>query len=433
MQKTFVLDTNVILHSYTALTSFSDNKVVIPFVVIEELDRFKGLSDERGRNARSAIRFLDKLRTKGKLYEGVSIENKGVIKVELDINSKAHAPNGFELKGSDWKILSTCLYLQSKGEKVIFISKDMNARIMADVLKIETQDFEKFKINFEEIYTGWQEMELSSDEISGFYKKKEIKVKAELLPNQFLLMKEKNGSSSAIGRYSAKTKTVVPLRFGDNAIWGVKPLNVGQKFAFELLLDDAVSLVCLIGKAGTGKTLLALAAGLQKVTDDKIYKRIIVSRPIVPLGKDIGYLPGTKEEKLENWMQPIFDNLEFILDRGKENDEKETMKYLLDSKVIELEAITYIRGRSIPRQYMIVDEAQNLTPHEIKTVISRAGTGTKIILTGDPYQIDNPYLDANSNGLSYTIEHFKGQEIFGQIFLEKSERSKLASLAAELL
>ena len=242
---------------------------------------------------------------------------------------------------------------------------------------------------------------------------------------------------TALGTYKDSLKEAQSLWFKDPEAWGIKALNREQHFALNLLLNDRIPMVTLVGSAGTGKTLLALAAGLVKALDEKKYRRVLVSRPIVPLGKDIGYLPGTKDEKLMNWMQPIFDNLEFILDKGhlqsdtEEVDDK--VQYLLDSHKLEMEALTYIRGRSIPKQFMIVDEAQNLTPHEIKTIVSRAGVGTKIMLTGDPYQIDNPYLDASSNGIVYLAERFKGNELFGHITLSKSERSPLAALAAKTL
>ena len=238
-------------------------------------------------------------------------------------------------------------------------------------------------------------------------------------------------NSSAIGKYNQQLKQIEPL-LKTPPLWGIKPKNIEQRCAIDLLMRDEIKLVALIGQAGTGKTLMALAAGLRKVFDESVYSRILVSRPIVPLGRDIGYLPGTKEEKLFNWMQPIYDNLEFLCDSSG-SEQSETLKWVMESKKLEMEAVTYIRGRSLPKMFIIVDEAQNLTPHEVKTIISRAGEGTKVILAGDPSQIDNPYLDKDSNGLSYTIFRFQNQKIFGHMFLDKTERSELAAIAADLM
>jgi len=335
------------------------------------------------------------------------------------------------------------LGLKSKGENVKFITKDINVRVKADALGLVSEDFETNKVNIDELYPGWATLTVKDAEVDDFYKtgKLSLKAYAEETPfyeNQFLLLKSDiHEGKSALAVFRDVAKEAQSLWFKDPEAWGIKALNREQHFALNLLLNDRISMVTLVGSAGTGKTLLALAVGLLKSLDEKKYRRVLVSRPIVPLGKDIGYLPGTKDEKLMNWMQPIFDNLEFILDKGhlqsdaEEVDDK--VQYLLDSHKLELEALTYIRGRSIPKQFMIVDEAQNLTPHEVKTIVSRAGVGTKIILTGDPYQIDNPYLDASSNGIVYLAERFKGNEMFGHITLSKSERSPLAALAAKVL
>jgi PhoH-like ATPase len=252
-------------------------------------------------------------------------------------------------------------------------------------------------------------------------------------PNEYALLTSAE-NSSAVCKYSQKTKKLEPLLHISKDIWGIQPLNMEQRCAIDLLLRDDIQLVTLIGPAGTGKTLLALACGMKKVFDENVYSRILVSRPIVPLGKDIGYLPGTKEEKLYHWMQPIYDNLEFLCSTTSgEANSSAAMGFIMESKKIEMEAVTYIRGRSLPKMYMIIDEAQNLTPHEVKTIISRAGKGTKVILTGDPTQIDNPYLDKDTNGLTYAVSKFKNHKIFGHMFLEKTERSELASIAAEIL
>jgi PhoH-like ATPase len=432
LKKTFVIDTNVLIHNPDSLTSFGDNEVVLPITVIEELDRFKSSPDERGRNARIVTRFLDGLRSGGaKLSEGVPLDNGGRLRIEL--NYEFDLPSGMNLAAADNKILMTALKLKKKGENVFFVTKDINARIKADALGIEARDFEKQKVNIEELYSGWKEILVSKEKLDNFYLKKELAVKdTDLNNNQFVLLKsESNPDKTALAKYLKKFNKIVPLFHQKTNTWGIKPLNMQQHFAMELLLCEEIKLVTLVGTAGTGKTLLAMAAGLHKTFNENRYNKILISRPIVPLGKDIGFLPGDKDAKLSHWMQPIFDNLEYLMFCNKNTEE--TYQSISKSERIELEAVTYIRGRTLPNQYFIVDEAQNLTPHEVKTIISRAGENTKVILTGDPYQIDNPYLDSNSNGLTYVAERFKGEEIFGHITLEKSERSYLSSLAVSLL
>ena len=439
MIKNFVLDTNVLLHNPAALASFTDNNVIIPIVVVEELDKFKASADKKGMHARQALREIDSLIKKGALDKGAKMENGGTLKISF--SSGENLPD-CDASLNDNKILVVALELQKKGEKVIFVSKDVNARIKAAAFGLKTSDFEKQKVQYDTLYKGWRELLLPSSEIAKLYKDKKLKVKEKLLKNEYLLLKaEDKQNESALAKYVSEEDCIVPLPNYYDAM-GIKPLNMEQRFAFDLLLDDKVKLVTLIGTAGTGKTLIAVACALQKTigTDPK-YEKTLVSRPVVPLGKDIGYLPGTKDQKLNYWMQPIFDNLHFILNTeknkerkdGKEFNPQSKIDYLLDTNVLEIEALTYIRGRSIPHQFMIIDEAQNLTPHEIKTIISRAGEETKIILTGDAEQIDNPYLDANSNGLSYTAERMKEQDITGHVLLTKSERSELASLAVNLL
>lgn len=431
--KSFVLDTNVLLHDPDSIFSFKDNKVVIPLTVIEELDSFKKYNDERGRSARLISRRLDTLRGKGKLSQGVPIKNGGTLVIEMIRD--VEFPKEFLISKSDHQILSVALYLKQKGENVVFITKDINLRIKAEILDITTQDYEKSKVKMDEIYLGWKEMKVSSDKIDKFYKNGQMETSEKLYPNQFVFLKDNSGSSkSALGKYSAQKKAILPLFHINSQPWGLKPLNIEQRFAFELLLCDDVSLVTLIGLPGAGKTLLALACGLQKTVEERQFRKLYIARPIIPMGKDIGFLPGTKEEKLSSWMGAINDNLEFLMDRGHEDakvDEK--IDYLFSSGQIEVDSLTYIRGRSLPKQYIIIDDAQNLTPHEIKTIISRAGNGTKIVLTGDPYQIDNPYLDASSNGLTYLVERFKGQSVYGHLMFSKSERSVLAALSSELL
>lgn len=434
--KTFVLDTNVLIHDPEALSVFGHNKISIPLIVIEELDRFKTFHDERGRNSRIISRYLDKLRKKGKLNDGVELDNGGILKIELD--SKVEMPFEFRNHNDDNQILMTALAIQNKGEDVYFISKDINLRIKAEAIGLKVQDYERSKVKIDELYTGCKEIAANSEQIDSFYKDKKLKLNnEELFANQFTILKSSDEKSqSALGKYVKSTKEIVPLR-KDTRIWDLKPLNTEQRFAIDLLMDDNIKLVTLVGVAGTGKTLLALAAALQKTVEEKLYRRFFVLRPIMPMGRDIGFLPGTKEEKLTQWMGAIYDNLEFLMEKGTDKvgdeDTESKIQYLTETGKMEIEALTYIRGRSLPNQFIIIDDSQNLTPSEVKTIISRAGQGTKLVFTGDPYQIDNPYLDASSNGLTYVVEKLKGQEIYGHINFTKTERSPLAALAAQLL
>jgi PhoH-like ATPase len=438
MIKQFVLDTNVLLHNPNCLFDFADNEVILPIEVIEELDQFKKHADEKGRNARQIIRSLDKLRINGRLGDGVLLENSGVLRVLVQDTSDIKI-EGLSTNITDNRIIRSAYFLSKHSDKkVIFVSKDINARIKADAIGLSVMDYEKQKVNFDEIYSGWTIISVTLDDINNFYREGVLPLPegVELYPNEFVILEDgSNPKHTALGKYLVNTRQIVPLFHQNVQPWGVKARNIEQHFTIELLLCDDIKLVTLMGSAGTGKTLLALAAGITKVIKERVYTKLLISRPIIPFGRDIGYLPGEKEEKLRNWMQPIFDNLRFLVGSDGENVEGK-VEHLIHSrggKTIEIEALTYIRGRSIPKQYMIVDEAQNLTPHEVKTIITRAGEGTKIVLTGDPYQIDSPYLDANSNGLSYVVERMKGQSIFGHITLTRSERSELASLAANIL
>ncbi len=435
-QKYFVLDTNVLLHNADSLTSFADNYVVLPMTVIEELDKFKRHNDELGRNARHVIRQLDKLRISGSLKDGVVMENGGTLKITVERRDMPGAL--LDMNIADNRILAVANSLHENGNSVIFVSKDINARLKADALGIDTMDFEKQKCNVDELYTGWRQETVPAEVIDRFYKDKVLDAEGfDFNTNEFILLQDEgNPKHSGLGRATG-TNRLTHLNTKNEHAWNIQPRSKEQRMALELLLDPEISLVTLIGQAGTGKTLLALAAGLECVIHKESYERLLVSRPIIPMGKDIGYLPGTKDEKLNLWMQPIFDNLTYLMrhDRREEDDGHVQQKVdkLLKNKQVELEALTYIRGRSIPRQFVIVDEAQNLTPHEVKTIISRAGENTKMVFTGDPQQIDNPYLDSASNGLSYTVEKLKGQAIFGHITLKKSERSPLSAIAATYL
>lgn len=437
MQKYFVLDTNVLLHNSEAVSSFADNHVVLPMTVIEELDRFKSHSDELGRNARRVVRQLDALRGKGSLSKGVAMDNGGTLMIVLE-GSDTHLA-GMDMTVPDNRILSVAYTLHQQGNVVIFVSKDINARLKADAMGLGVMDFEKQKVNFDELYTGYRQLLVPGEVINTLYTHKELLGEGlDLLTNEFvLLVDEADEKHTALTRVNKQGK-MVPLAQPDT-VWHLRSRSKEQRMALELLMDPEVALVTLVGQAGTGKTLLAVAAGLESVLTLDRYDRVLVSRPIIPMGKDIGFLPGGKDEKMASWMQPIFDNLTYLLSLGQKGKDdggesiKKKIDKLIHDNLLELEAITYIRGRSIPKQFVIIDEAQNLTPHEVKTIISRSGEGTKMVLTGDPSQIDNPYLDSSSNGLTYTVERMKGHAMHGHVTLRKSERSGLAAAAAEFL
>lgn len=429
--KTFVLDTNVLIHDPTAMKQFPRHHVVIPVTVLEELDKLKRMPSDVGRNAREAIRIMDSLKEtgKGNLHEGVKLENGATIRIQLEYNLNSTHPLSMSI--NDNRIIITAFLLQEQGEQVVFVSKDFAARVKAEALGLKAHDYENLKYSYPSIYKGIGKIEMPKHDIDVFYKDGKIPMpKLVSKPNEYFVMTSPE-KSSAVGKYDAANQSLESL-LKQNQIWGIKPRNVEQRCAMDLLLRDEIKLVTLMGPAGTGKTLLALACGLRKVFDEGTYARILVSRPIMPLGRDIGYLPGTKEEKLFNWMQPIYDNLEFLC-ASTGGESQETLKWVMESKRIEMEAMTYIRGRSLPKIYLIIDEAQNLTPHEVKTIISRAGEGTKVVLAGDPTQIDNPYLDQDSNGLTYVVGKFSNHPLYGQMFLDKTERSELAALAAEIM
>ncbi|WP_350254090.1 PhoH family protein [Bacillus halotolerans] len=442
MSKIYVLDTNVLLQDPNAIFSFEENEVVIPAVVLEEVDSKKRYMDEVGRNARHVSKLIDALRLKGRLHEKVPLDTGGTLRIELNHRSFHQLQEIFIEKTNDNRILAVAKNLSLKeetkedGRPVILVSKDVLVRVKADAIGLLAEDFLNDRVvDNDEMYSGYKDLYINQQLFSSFYGKKQISVQDmkqhAFYPNQFALMKDElGGSSSAVG-IADKTGTVLKrLVFDDEHVWGIRPRNVQQTMALELLLREDIPLVTLIGKAGTGKTLLALAAGLLQTEDLGIYKKLVVARPIVPVGKDIGYLPGEKEEKLKPWMQPIFDNLEFLFN-AKKPGELEAILAGIGS--IQVEALTYIRGRSIPDQFIIIDEAQNLTRHEVKTLLTRVGEGSKIVLMGDPEQIDHPYLDSLNNGLAYVVERFKGQPISGSVKLLKGERSGLAQLAADLL
>jgi len=430
--KTFVIDTNVFIHRPEAIFSFRDNEIVIPLWVLEELDNLKKERDERGRNARETIRLLDEVSRHGDLREGVRLENGSTLRVELGrYDSPENVPANLAGSKNDNKILATAYGLQRAGRRVFFVSKDISARLKATALGIKAVDYEKQKVNIQTLYRGFVEQDASHETLKALRADGYVASHTRLAPNEFVVLKESKSEDTTLARFDGK-KGRLELVGDIHSVSAIKPLNIQQHMALKLLLDDSVSLITLVGKAGTGKTLLALAAGLKKVLIEERFSRVLVARPVIPMGRDIGYLPGAKTEKLSHWMQPVFDNLEYILGADKKLRDM-SIDSLISRRLIEIEALTYIRGRSLPNQFIIIDEAQNLSPHEVKTIVSRAGTGTKVVLTGDPYQIDSPYLDSNSNGLTYLVEAFKGQEMFGHVTLERSERSPLAELAAELL
>ncbi|WP_199618849.1 PhoH family protein [Paenibacillus alkalitolerans] len=443
MKKIYVIDTNVLLHDPNSMFAFEDNDVVIPAIVLEEIDSKKRNADELGRNARYVSRLLDGLRSKGRLHDGIPLEGGGMLKVELNHRSFAKMQEMFGEITADNRILAVALnYLSEEQGKeapkpVVIVSKDTLVRIKADVLGLTAEDYLKDRtVSLSDMYTGYVTVHAHPSVIDEFYSFRQLSVQSlglsfQLFPNEFVILRDEMGTSkSALLKVSADGNKLEPLFLSNDAVWGISARNAQQRMALELLLNDDVPLVTLTGKAGTGKTLLALASGLLKVEDERKYKKLLIARPVVPMGKDIGYLPGEKEEKLRPWMQPVYDNLEFLFDTKKNGD---IDKILAGLSSIQVEALTYIRGRSIPGQYIIIDEAQNLTRHEVKTIVSRVGEGSKIVLMGDPEQIDHPYLDASSNGLTHVVERFKSENLSGHITLEKGERSHLAQLAADLL
>ncbi len=439
MAKNFVLDTNVLLHDPQALFAFGDNTVIVPIYVIEEIDTFKKDLNELGRNARQVARYLDGFREQGSLGEGVKLPNGGCLRVAF--TKRTIPPEMLSAHSMDNKIMAVALEARDAqpGMPAIFVTKDANLRIRADALGLTSVDFEgDEKIAVDDLYAGYAEVAVPGSLIDAFYEKGECELSLDgHAPNQFVLLKnESNPSQTALAKFAPAKgpDRLVPIARLKDGVWGIRPRNVEQSFALDVLLNDDIKLVTLVGKAGTGKTLLAIAGGLQRTMEAQVFSKLLVSRPIFPLGKDIGFLPGDVEQKLNPWMQPIFDNVEFLMNLSRA-DKKRGRGYheLIDLGVLSIEPLTYIRGRSIPNQFIIVDEAQNLTPHEVKTIITRAGDNTKIILTGDPYQIDNPYLDSMNNGLIHVLNRFRGEKIAGHVTLSKGERSLLAECASNVL
>lgn len=434
MKKNYIVDTNVLLHDPGAVVSFDDNNVIVPIQVVEEVDHFKKEMSELGRNARYFSQFLDGLRQAGRLSDGVPLSNGGTLRVVVHGEEELGGHAG--LDGTvDNSILALALHLQRVEPNVplVLVTKDTNLRIKADAMGLVAEDFETGRVKIEELDHGDIELEVERQIVEKLKRKGKAPLpEGEFHPNDYVLLRGSGNRGSVLARVSAEREHLESLSVPGQPIWGIGPRNKEQHYALDALLDDRIQLVTLMGKAGTGKTLLALAAGLEKVEHEARYHRLLISRPIFPVGKDVGYLPGRLESKLAPWMQPIYDNLTLLLERTRIKDVAAELERLMQT-VVSVEPITYIRGRSIPNQYIIVDEAQNLTPLEVKTIITRVGDGTKIVLTGDSYQIDNPYVDASSNGFNYVVHKFRDQELAAHVVLRRGERSELAELAANLL
>ncbi|MBP6408401.1 MAG: PhoH family protein [Fusobacteriaceae bacterium] len=438
MKKTYILDTNVLIHDPNALFNFEDNNIILPIYVVEEIDKLKRSEGEKGRNARVTARTIDELRKNGSLFKGVTLPKGGTFRVEIKGDYK-NLPSFLQKDVMDNRILAVVIELSKEiNEKVILVTKDINMRIKADALDIPVEDYETDTVSIDELYKGYAEIIVNDEDYKKYIKSGKLKIdelyKGEVYPNE--CFKVKCEDREHLGIYNIDKKRIEKLTYADIELWGIRAKNSEQSFAVELLMNPEIQVVTLVGQAGTGKTLLALAAALEQVVERSIYKKIFVARPIIPMGKDLGYLPGGEKEKLRPWVQPIYDNFDFLASNKGNEDRKSGEKAIFGLEamgLLKVEALTYIRGRSIPKGLLIIDEAQNLTPHEVKTIVTRAGEDTKIIFTGDPYQIDNPYLDANSNGLTYLAEKFKNEKISGHVTLEKGERSALAELAAKLL
>ncbi len=437
--KIFVLDTSVIIYDHTAIRNFAEHDVVIPITVLEELDNFKKGNDTKNFSAREFTRYVDGLSGNNTLQEWTSINGptRGMFKIEMHTSSKTNAERIFDDKKADHRILNTALYTaeQNPTRKVILVTKDINLRIKAKSLGLNAEDYETGKIKtIDELYTGRSEIQkIKQDAITsiynnGFCKADDVLKKAQIIPNHYYILK--NGNQSVLARYNKDENTI--NRVVKTAAFGVIPKNAEQAFALDAIMNPNLKLVSIQGVAGTGKTLLSLAGALEQRRN---YHQIYLARPIVPLSnKDIGYLPGDVNSKLNPYMEPLWDNLKFIRSQFSEKDkEHKQLNEMVENQKLVVCPLAYIRGRSLSNVFFIVDEAQNLTPHEVKTIITRAGENTKIIFTGDIYQIDTPYLDTQSNGLSYLIDKVKGQPLYAHITLEKGERSELANLANDLL
>jgi PhoH-like ATPase len=436
--KNYILDTNVLLHDPNSLLNFEDNEVLIPIEVIEEIDQFKRESTERGRNARTVSRSLDEIRQRGRLCDGVKLDNGGRLRIIFhDVNGHSPGANGNGRISVDSRIVALALQVQkdSPKRKTILVSKDINLRLKADALGLSAEDYETDRVFLTELYSGMFDLSMSEKDVAEYRANGEIKLpkKGDYYANEYCTLHEDtNLKRTALTKVDPTGKKLTPIIDVHEGVWGIKPRNREQHFAFDALLDDRIKLVTLMGKAGTGKTLLAMAAGLKRTVHDRQFRRLVIARPTISMGKELGFLPGTLEEKLNPWMQPIHDALEMLGDLNMGHDSRRTGDLMRNGSIV-VEALSYIRGRSIAHQCMIIDEAQNLTPLEVKTILTRVGQGTKIIFTGDPWQIDNPYVDSSSNGFNYIVSKFREYPIAAHVELQKGERSELAELAADIL
>ncbi|MGV3771639.1 MAG: PhoH family protein [Verrucomicrobiales bacterium] len=437
--KNYILDTNVLLHDPNSLHNFVDNNVIIPIEVLEEIDRFKRESSELGQNARAVSRHLDALRNQGRLSDGVKLPTGGKLKIVL--HEKGEVDKGAEIfanKSVDNRILAVAMKVKKASARIktILVTKDINLRIKADAVGLAAEDYETDRILLKDLYTGMLEKTVTPERMTQFRANGELEISEgkTYFPNEYCTLTDQtNPKRTALTKVDATGTKFIPIIDVREGVWGIRPRNREQHFAFDALLDDRIKLVTLMGKAGTGKTLMAMAAGLKKTVLDREFRRLVVARPTVAMGRELGFLPGSLEEKLTPWMQPIHDALELLGDLNMGAHEHRRSNDLIRSGLVVVEALSYIRGRSIANQFMVIDEAQNLTPLEVKTIITRAGEGTKLIFTGDPYQIDNPYVDSSSNGFNFIISKFRAQPIAAHIELQKGERSALAELAANLL
>jgi len=439
MPKNFVIDTNILLHDPQALFHFGKANVIIPIEVIEELDSFKHDASELGRSSRAVAHILDDLRSKGRLGEGIALSNGGTLRIACEPIDPSFAQPGLDRgKRVSNSLLSIAMHLRkgAPDAETTVVTKNVHLRLTADALGIVAQDYAVERFTDADVYTGWHTLTVSPEVMARLKAGKKGRPEGlSGFPNEYVFAESAAGDreEAALCRILGTRTEMIEIPTLSEDIVGITALNREQAFALHALLDETISLVTLTGKAGTGKTLLAVAAGLYKVFAHSAYTRVLVFRPTMPVGRDIGYLPGSIDEKMQPWMQPIYDALELIWEQDRHSPNRVLPPDVMECEEICIEPLTYIRGRSIPRQYIIIDEAQNLTPLELKTVVTRVGTGTKIVLTGDPHQIDNPYVDALSNGLASLIDRFRGNELSAHIGLVKGERSVLAETAANLL
>jgi PhoH-like ATPase len=433
MRKNYILDANILLHDPNSLFQFADNTVVIPVAVIREIDQFKKERTDRGYNARAVVRLLDSLRGERSLASGVPLEQGGLLKVYCDPHEPLAAGDGH----ADLEILRVAQEIQQSepSRPVVIVTKDINLRIRADAAGLRAEDYESDRIPLSDLYTGQAERRVAGAQLLELQATGRLDLAEDpLVPNQYVLLRaHDDGHPTALARAILDGTRLTALQQAEDGLCGVTPRNKEQYFAVDALLDEEIQLVTLMGKAGTGKTLLALAAAMHLTAKRKRFRCVLACRPIFPLGRDLGYLPGGISQKLDPWMKPVVDTIEFLIDTGGPLRGHGSCESLTRAGLLEIQPLTYIRGRNIAKRLVVIDEAQNLTPLEVKTVITRIGQDAKVVLTGDPYQIDNPYVDAASNGFTYLVNRFRSQALAAHVELRKGERSKLAELAANLL